>query len=64
MMANTREDKPIFHQQHKGLRPYAAEFADTWGEILEKGKLQMREKCENAGDIMLWTLVGSPRFHD
>ena len=44
MMANT---KPIFHQQHKGLRHYAA-VADTLGDILEKGKLQMREKCENA----------------
>ena len=47
-----------------GLHHYATEFADTLGEILEKGKLQMREKCENAGDIMLWMLVGSPRFHD
>ena len=61
---NTQEDKPIFHQQHKGLRHYAAEFADTFGEILEKGKLRMRDKCEIAAAVMLWTSVGSPRFHD
>ena len=44
MMANTWEDKPIFHQQHKGLRHYAAEFADTLGEILEKGKKAADER--------------------